>query len=209
MADAESLAGVIDEAFEPTEPDGIALQRQLASLLDDWWRAENHEGRAMIELAEARAAIRAHVARIEAGELIGSARRAADDIEPSPNQPEQQRSEQQHPEPQQQLQPLPPQISAILDQADSIGLDSLLVMLADSLDQPRTGFGPPQGPPVDFAGIPVDRPTPALPRKEIGSEEAFRDFWSVGSAPGGPRRTFRWPKTPVPAVSRPTVHDGC
>lgn len=69
MADADSLARVIDEAFEPDDPDGAAAERQLSQLLDAWWRAENQEGRAIIDDANARAAMRHHVAGIEASEI--------------------------------------------------------------------------------------------------------------------------------------------
>ncbi|MCU1392673.1 MAG: hypothetical protein JWM34_1101 [Ilumatobacteraceae bacterium] len=73
LADVEALARVIDEAFEPDEPDGVAALRQLGALLDDWWSAETQESRAAIDDARARSALRLHIAQIHADEISGGA----------------------------------------------------------------------------------------------------------------------------------------
>ncbi len=56
----ESLARLIDGAFETAEPDGMASRRQLRELLDAWWEAEKQEAKAAADDATARAAMRVH-----------------------------------------------------------------------------------------------------------------------------------------------------
>jgi hypothetical protein len=50
-AEFAALAGGKD--LEVDEPDGAEATRQLAALLDDWWRAENQSGRRMMDAARA------------------------------------------------------------------------------------------------------------------------------------------------------------
>ena len=72
-ADVESLARLIDGAFEGAEPDGAAMKRQLRELLDEWWRIENQEDKAAIDDANARAAMRVHVATVESNQIVQAA----------------------------------------------------------------------------------------------------------------------------------------
>ena len=138
MAEADSLARVIDDAFEPDDPDGAAAERQLSGLLDEWWRAENQEGRAVIDDANARAAMRRHVAGIEASEIIADSYSDADigdaligDADIGDGAMFQQHaSAMPSPAPAH----LPEQMLAALDTADPAGLQSLLAALAASLD---------------------------------------------------------------------------
>lgn len=71
--DTAALEQVINDAFEPAEPDGARAERELQRLLDEWWEHERNEGRALVEDARARAAMRLHLAHIEACEIAGSA----------------------------------------------------------------------------------------------------------------------------------------
>ena len=137
MAEANSLASVIEDALEPAAPDGAMLQGQLASVLDEWWCAENQSGQAVIKLARAREVMRGHVAQIEAAEILEAAHDADESDE--------------------SLQPLPPHISAIMDNSDSVSLETLLDMLADSLDPPATAFEPPRGLPITHAAAPIEQ----------------------------------------------------
>lgn len=70
--DTVALEQVINDAFEPAEPDGARAERELQRLLDEWWEHERNEGRALVEDARARAAMRLHLAHIEACEIAGS-----------------------------------------------------------------------------------------------------------------------------------------
>ncbi|CAB4886582.1 unannotated protein [freshwater metagenome] len=56
-AEIDAEVALIDEAFEFEASDGVAAERQLALLLDDWWSAEQEQGRVMVDHAHARAAI--------------------------------------------------------------------------------------------------------------------------------------------------------
>lgn len=184
MSEADSLAAVIDEAFEPDEPDGAAAQRQLTSLLDEWWRVENQEGRAVVEDARARAAMRQHVATIEAREIIGAAH--------GPDTRTEVVVTQYDPSPL-----LPSHMVAALDRADVDGLQSLLATLADSLDSPPSERTLVEGPRNRDLVILLDRVE--APRRviEVAPEDAFRRFWDKGSAPVTSRRNWRWIPTQV------------
>ncbi len=67
-ADTDGVARAIDRAFERDVDDAAAAQA-LRTLLDEWWRAENQEDQAAIDDANARAAMRVHIAEIEAREI--------------------------------------------------------------------------------------------------------------------------------------------
>ena len=73
MADADALEQVINDAFTPSEPDAARMERELQLVLDAWWTAEVHEGTALVDDARARAAMRLHLAHLEACEIAGSA----------------------------------------------------------------------------------------------------------------------------------------
>jgi hypothetical protein len=68
--DARSLAGVLDLAMRPDDPDGWTAARQLGAVLDDWWHQANDEAQAQVRDAQARTAIRLHVAAVEVRELL-------------------------------------------------------------------------------------------------------------------------------------------
>lgn len=181
MADADSLASVIDAAFQPDEPDGVLARRQLSAVLDDWWHAENQEGRAAIDDAHARAAMRLHIARVQVGEILPepvcatperdvrdgadqtAAPRAPLPADPSSGQ-------------------LPLRLIAALDDADPSDLHALLSSLSDALaphspsaeESLKDSFGP------RTTGELVIRFDPDDPHgtPDNGPEEAFRRFWS-------------------------------
>jgi hypothetical protein len=192
LDDAEFLANVIEDAFTPDEADGVVAQRQLATMLDDWWRAENQEGRAIVDDAHARAAVRRHVARIEALEILtgspfveletvaGSADPIADGASVL--------SDASAP------RALPAGMLAALDAAEHDGLHSLFDSLSDSL-QPTT----------DVALIHLDGPPAPVPLAEGGSASAFQHFWVTEPAAPAPVRSRDWFPThvvlPITAVT--------
>ncbi len=191
--DTDALAQVINQAFEPGEPDGVVLQRQLTSMLDGWWSAENQEGLAVIDDAHARAAMRGHLARIEAEEIVVAGSDGEDQVEILPTHGE-------------MAQLLPLHMLAALEQADSAGLQSLLMMLTETLTTPCALS--PQSQPneralasrVDDMIIRLDRPSAARPTRgsttpgvEPGeSEAAFLRFWSKGPGLVDSKRRFGW-----------------
>jgi hypothetical protein len=65
-ADMASIARLVDGAFDQREPDGDIMRRQLREVLDGWWTVEQHEAKAAVDDATARAAMRVHLARVEA-----------------------------------------------------------------------------------------------------------------------------------------------
>jgi len=70
---ASSIEQVVNEAFEVRESEDARFERQLQSVLDEWWAFEKHESKALIDDARARAAMRLHIAHLEACEIMGSA----------------------------------------------------------------------------------------------------------------------------------------
>ena len=177
-AEADDLACVIDDAFSPDEPDGAAPQRQLALMLDEWWAAENREGQAVIELARARAEMQGHVARIEADEVIaralgtGSTGDVVTDDE--------------------QAQALPPNVCALLDEADPENLEGLLALLAESLNCRTVALEPST---IDLAPIAVEQP------------DTTDDFWTGLASGAVSRRIVRWSWGSNPHESRQGRHD--
>lgn len=65
---SDGLARAIDLAFDRAA-DEVVLTSQLRQLLDEWWRLENQEDQAAIDDANARAAMRIHLAEVEAREI--------------------------------------------------------------------------------------------------------------------------------------------
>ncbi len=178
-AEADSLASVIDAAFELDDPDGVKAEGQLRSLLDHWWRSEVQEAKAGVDDAQARAAMRRHVARIEAGEIIEAARvTSGTESLGVPIPP---------------TTMLPPSMVSALDIVDHDGLDSLLVYLlealADGSTESRTRSAD-----VITAVQPSAAAFVAEP-PEVGgaaSEEAFDRFWGAGSAHAAQWVARRW-----------------
>ena len=68
--EARALAPLIAAAIAPCEPDGRAAQRELTDLLDRWWSAENQGCLVMLDDARAQAAMRRHLAAVEAAEIV-------------------------------------------------------------------------------------------------------------------------------------------
>ena len=207
-ADVDSLERVIDEAFEPGEPDTAAMQRQLAAVLDEWWRVEQMEGHAAIEDARARATVRRHIAGIAADDSFGVAPQPLDETAGTTR-------------PTAEISPhlLPGHIADALDAADPADLQSVFAGLAEALDRP------PADEPADDAAddavrvgdadsdtisspafvvdadsdvlIRLDGPIALRPVAALEPEEAFRRFWSAGQAPSARRARLWWTPTKV------------
>jgi len=126
--DAVALEQVINEAFEPAEPDGARAERELQRLLDEWWEHERNEGRALVEDARARAAMRLHLAHIEACEIAGQQPvvDAASVEAPTPDAPAASPA----------VSLLPASLLDALDSASPDTLDATLASLAASLATP-------------------------------------------------------------------------
>ncbi len=194
--EADALAQIIDEAFIPDEPNGVVAKRQLRELLDDWWRAENQEDAAAIDDAHARAVMRIHIARIEAGEALARCRptgpmetpalpapagpavhtllpplmlESADEITylPPPSA-----------DPSIARQVLPPSMITALDAADHGGLDSVLASLLDSLEPAQvTGATTrPAAPMPDTPPSGALSPIPTSSAPHVVSDP-FERFW--------------------------------
>jgi hypothetical protein len=71
--DADSIERVINEAFETRESEDARFERQLQTVLDEWWEFEKQESKALVDDARARAAMRLHVAHLEACQIMGQA----------------------------------------------------------------------------------------------------------------------------------------
>ena len=144
-------------------------KRQLASLLDDWWRAENEDRRAVIDDARARADVRQRGAALEAGEIVkdahlaekpGATARKA--VAPSP------------------LRVLPPHLVIALDTAQPADLRVLLAALADSLEPPANGTASPAHVGAEHVEEADTRPAHApgdLRLIESTSHDPFVQFW--------------------------------
>lgn len=190
IADVDSLERVINEAFEPDEPDGITTQRQLAAHLDDWWRAETQAGLAAIDDAHATVTMRRHIARIEAGEVLDDV--AFPTEEPAPASGAVVEVEIASNDSRSPL--LPGHIADALDSADPADLQSLFAGLADSLDRPSEDDG--------LEAVSVDHSGHVLIRLDghwavdrvavVEPEEAFRRFWTSGQVAATRRSRLWW-----------------
>ena len=47
--EADALELLLEDAFQPDEPDGAAAEREMAAMLENWWAAEKQEGNAVID----------------------------------------------------------------------------------------------------------------------------------------------------------------
>lgn len=186
-AEADSLASVIDAAFELDDLDGARAERQLRSLLDDWWMAEGHEGKAGVDDAHARAAMRLHVARIEAGEILETARAGGGIAQPAA-------------EPIEQPTMLPPWLVTAFDTVDDAGLDSLLGSLLEALGDPHSDCSASEPCDDHAAAANVADQLSVVGFEEnatvaggaVTEEDAFVRFWGTGSAHRTRREARRW-----------------
>lgn len=197
MADVDSLERVIDEAFEPDEPDGAAAQRQLESLLNEWWTTGNQDGLAVIDDAHARAQMRVHVAKIEAGET-GAARRPGGDsvviagreAVVSADAPASVAEFVMVPAsvtPAVALPLLPPPMLIALRSADSSNLGSLLLSLSDLLDpspEERAMAGAAE---LSSAITPIDASAGPGRLGDVESDDSFKRFWAKGAYVAAPQ----------------------
>jgi hypothetical protein len=188
----ESLAMLIDNLFESSEPDGVAARRELRSLLDGWWGVEKQESQAAIDDAHARAAMRRHLARVEADELA----RFAPPCVSVPAVP----IHTPHPP-----SALPIPIEVALDSADHEHLDDVLAHLLDSLGPVTAATPPEQLTASEDSGAvitlpdPVGGPSDPLNDRTAAPQEAFDRFWGTFTAGGS--RTWLLPQLMLPAVT--------
>jgi hypothetical protein len=172
-ADADALEQIINDALAPSEADGARMERELQSLLDEWWNAQTQEGRALIDDARARAAMRLHVAHIEACEIVGAAAPAVALAQPdaSPNV-------------------LPSSVLAAIDLAAPGGLDAVLTAVAGSLTvAPPAMLTRPATVPSAVPVLPTLAPMPARRAEvQVAPVDQFHRFWQH-EAPTGPEST--------------------
>jgi hypothetical protein len=202
--DAESLAQVIDEAFASTEPDGVAAERQLRELLDQWWRVEQEDERAAVDDATARAAMHLHLARVRAAALapaVAFPRAVAPALQapavatvawlpPPPATPEL----------------LPDPVAAALSGADHGNLDAVLASLLDHWEPAAARDGAGLAPPSASWLVSTSEPLTDgdEPTTQISAEEAFERFWGRGAqveAPAVTKRRWLFPQLLVPAAT--------
>lgn len=171
-AEPDAMAEIVDRVFQHREPEGEAARRQLTNLLDGWWMAEQQEARAKIDDAHARAAMRRHVAGVEAAAVAASGETTLTALArcsaPGPA--------------------LPRCISGILDSATAGRLDDVLSELLASLEAPVQPVPPPDTPLADGAII---RFEPSTVITSNGSDEAFQRFWAREPV-APPARRARW-----------------
>ncbi len=225
-ADMASVARLVDGAFEQREPDGDIMRRQLREVLDGWWTAEQHEAKAAVDDATARAAMRVHLARVEA-DIARADQVRAEFAAPAFRY-----------EPPRHVSPL---INA-LDTTTHEDLDDVLASLLDGLDGTSVAAAPIEQSAVVQSAVDqspmelpaVERPEPsALPRvaapipsavsapvlpppagsatAPVGTDsltddstvpqEAFDRFWGLRSARNAGGRDWLFPQLLLPAVA--------
>jgi cell division septum initiation protein DivIVA len=163
-----ALAAVMDQVFMPREADGVVEQRELASLLDGWWAAEQQEARAKIDDAHARSAMRQHVATVEAttlGAHDGGAVAVHDAAWAGSCH-------------------LPVAVSAVLDTAVagdlSAVLDALIASLLDDSTSATPFLGAPPAPePLREGAIIRFEPSSGI---TVATDDAFLSFWDTEPA---------------------------
>jgi hypothetical protein len=160
-ADADALEHVINDALAPTEPDGARMERQLQQLLDDWWASEAQEGRALLDDARARAAMRLHLAHIEACEIVTAAA------------PSQEPALLQAPP-----SLLPASVTEVLDRGDVDSLEGLFATLEQTLVAGASV--PVVASTVGPSFLPAVRPAAEL--EPVSSTDHFQHFWQQEEA---------------------------
>ena len=185
-ADPGAMAEIVDLVFQPNEPEGAMARRQLTAMLDGWWKAEQQEARAKIDDASARAAMRRHVAALEA---------AAVDISSEVAPPAPLGTAPFGTAPGASVA-LPTRMYDILDAAAPARLDDVLAELLASLEAPAAVD--PMATPTDWTAVaPLAdgaiirfEPTPVIAAN--GSDEAFQQFWTKDPVSPPARRTRWW-----------------
>ena len=153
-------AGMVDS--RPLEPRTIAAQRQLASLLDDWWRIENQDGRAAVDAVRGRATVEPSAGPEVCQTLPPPVGVPVHGI-PIPARTESTTC-------------LPSEMLTALESVEPGNLLSLLTTLADSLAPRPAETELRQEPPVDDLVI---RPDPAP--IGISAADSFDEFWDERS----------------------------
>jgi hypothetical protein len=191
--DHDVLVKLIDEAFESSEPDGVVARRNLRELLDGWWQAENQEATAAIDDANARAAMRVHLARVEVNELESFAEptTGAEPVDTYRHRP---------------TSALSNPLTAALDETDHEHLDDVLLHLLDGLAAtapvqvaPSTDSAPRKVAANDHPRLAPFHVSDSLNDASAAPQEAFDRFWGAFSTPGG--RTWVFPQLLLPAVA--------
>lgn len=198
--DAEALGLLLEDAFLPDDPDGEMAERQLTALLEEWWAAEKQEGTAVIDDAHARAMMRAHLAEIEAREVLAA---AAEELETEPAEdhlPEISSAVPVASEPasaQDSLVPTP--LAKALQSVDLADLHTLLDELTASLYPPTDAVArptPTEPAPVETPLILLDATPTSLPVPANHSGQALQPFWDRGVTPVARRHRW-WNARPV------------
>jgi hypothetical protein len=157
--DADSIERVVNEAFELRESQDARFERQLQSVLDEWWVFEKQESKALIEDARARSAMRLHVTHLEACQIMGDLASAPELPTPAPIAlpPAAGRSV------------LPEPVQTVLDGAGATDLESVFAELAAALaPSPVTDL---------HATDVIVRFDPDVPA--ASGRDAFDHFWST------------------------------
>jgi hypothetical protein len=185
----EVVAAAREQAF-------IDAERELATLLDAWWKSEGEEGRAAIDDAYARSAMRDHVA---AGESAAATSWSAPQALPVTVAPPTVTSYAVTPD------IALSQTLAALDTPGSGSLEDLLLSLAEALDEPAQAALPISFEAPSAGAQPVDLAPPAqlLPPKvvpqneEVARAEAFQEFWQAPQPVVVTKRAPTWILTQV------------
>jgi hypothetical protein len=169
-ADADALERVINDALAPTEPDSARMERQLQKVLDEWWSSEAQEGRALLDDARARAAMRLHLAHIEACEIVGAAAPVETEA-PAAVAPTL----------------LPASVVEMLDSAKADSLDGLFEALQRTLSpQPVAPVAVAAAPAMSQALVAV----PSATLERAATADQFQHFWHQEPAAPVDERTL-------------------
>ncbi len=191
--EGNELGQLIDDAFEPGAPDSAAAERQLASLLDEWWVAENREGLAVINDANARVAVRLHVAGldIKSEHVAVVAPKVAPNVRPAESA-------------------LPSHVLSSIESVRVDDLDALLETLSRQLaqgdaaavvEQPADSMTPLLGEMIIRLGglaLPEPKPAPVTDNRSFWSDRSTR---SASGKRGGLRAALVHAVLPITAVT--------
>jgi hypothetical protein len=170
VKEAASLSTVLVGAFEADHPAYTNAQQQLATLLDDWWHAENVRGRTVLDAAQA-------ATRHNGQENEAATSQAA----LPPPKPDDECADLAPPvrlAPSVPLAPpsLPAPLVITLDDAKATDLVSLCAGIADSPQSSGATRPDLRIAPADDLVIRLDLPT-SVASTRGASEETFGEFW--------------------------------